>query len=178
MFKTDRSLVRKRCLQPIHCRELLGFWSCWYISQNWNFVHFDLAENTFDELQRSLVRNQPRLSPCVDNPTDPRLAGTPFEVWFRPVARWFCVHTPGAVVTQLASLCWPTTQCSLTSAVSFSCVQRDTWRKNDMDTRPTLAPIHGASGDIPGNFGEYRCKALVRTVEHVSFAFGTMNLAT
>ena len=62
--------------------------------------------------------------------------------------------------------------------MSFSCVQRDTWSENDMDTQPTPAPIYGASGDLPGGYREYRCESSGRMVEHVSLTLGTMNLAT
>ena len=55
-------------------------------------VHFDLAENTFDELQRSVVRNQPNASNTLCR--QPYRSSTGWcaiqMFWFRPVARWFC----------------------------------------------------------------------------------------
>ena len=67
-------------------------------------VHFDLAENTFDELQRSLVQNA-SFTLC----RDPRQAGAPFRWLVQACCTMVTVvHPLSAVKTQLASLCWPT----------------------------------------------------------------------
>ena len=77
-------------------------------------VHFDLAENTFDELQRSVVRNQPNASNTLcRQPYRSSTGWCAIQMFGSGLLHdGSVVHTLSAVRTQSASLCWSTMQAS------------------------------------------------------------------